>query len=60
MKANKSEMKKFTTDELIDYVKRTDAKYDKAPPLIRRISGLSRWANNKSAVVREIRNRPDY
>jgi|TARA_R110000764_G_scaffold43018_1_gene96696 hypothetical protein len=56
MKATKSEMKKFTTDELIDYVERTNAKYDKAPPFIRRISYIG-WANNRSALIREIRSR---
>ena len=56
MKATKSEMVKFTKDQLLDYVKRTNAKYDKAPAFIKRTS-FSNWSNNRSAIIREVLSR---
>ena len=56
MKATKSEMVKFTKNQLLDYVERTNAKYDKAPAFIKRTS-FANWSNNRSAIIREISNR---
>ena len=58
MKATKSEMGKFTKDQLCDYVERTNAKYDKAPAFIKRTS-FANWSNNRSAIIREILSRGD-
>ena len=56
MKATKSEMVKFTKDQLLDYVERTNVKYNKAPAFIRRTS-FANWSNSRSAIIREISNR---
>jgi hypothetical protein len=56
MKATKSEMVKFTKNQLLDYVERTNAKYNKAPAFIKRTS-YANWSNNRSAIIREISNR---
>ena len=56
MRATKSEMVKFTKDQLLDYVERTNAKYDKAPAFIKRTS-FSNWSNNRSAIIREVLKR---
>jgi hypothetical protein len=56
MKATKNEMVKFTKDQLLDYVKRTNAKYDKAPAFIKRTS-FSDWSNHRSAIIREVLSR---
>ena len=56
MKATKSGMATYTTQELIDYVKTTDAKYKKAPSFIKRTS-FTRWASNSAAITAEIQAR---
>ena len=56
MKATKSEMVKFTKKQLLDYVERTNAKYNKAPAFIKRTS-YADWSNNRAAIIREISNR---
>jgi hypothetical protein len=53
MKATKSGVAEFTKDQLLDYVERTNAKYDKAPAFIKRTS-FSDWSNHRSAIIREI------
>jgi len=56
MKAVKSEMVKYTKNQLLDYVERTNAKYNKAPAFIKRTS-YARWSSNRAAIIREISNR---
>ena len=56
MKATKSGMAAYTTQELIDHVKSTDAKYKKAPAFIKRTS-FARWASNSAAIAAEIQTR---
>jgi len=53
MNATKSGMSEYTTQELLDYVERTDAKQAKAPAIIRRTS-FQRWTSNRSAILREV------
>ena len=56
MKATKTEMKKYTIEELENYVARTDEKFRKAPKFIRRTS-FTRWPGNRAAILREIDTR---
>jgi hypothetical protein len=51
-----SQMKEYSTDELIAYVERTDAKYKKASKFIRRNS-FSNWKNASAAICAEIQKR---
>lgn len=52
----KSQMFKYSTSELIEYVERKDALYSKAPAFIRRTS-LVRWHSNSAAICAEIQTR---
>jgi len=56
MKATKSGMAQYTTQELIDYVIRRDEQYKKAPPFIRRTS-MQRWNQDAAAICAEIQKR---
>ena len=56
MKATATGMAEYSTQELIDYVERTDKKYVKAPAFIRRTS-FSGWESTSAAVRSEIQKR---
>lgn len=54
--ATKKGMSEYTTKELYDYVKRMDAKYEKAPKFIKRTS-LMNYKSNAAAISNEISRR---
>jgi len=56
MKATVTGMSKYSTQELIDYVERTDKKYVKVPAFIRRTS-FSGWKSAAAAICAEIQKR---
>tara|TARA_R110000772_G_scaffold265149_1_gene386277 strand:- start:30 stop:215 length:186 start_codon:yes stop_codon:yes gene_type:complete len=56
MKATTTGMASYSTQELIDYVERTDKKVKTVPAFIRRTS-FSRWNSNSSAICAEIQKR---
>tara|TARA_R110000803_G_scaffold209539_1_gene279348 strand:- start:46 stop:381 length:336 start_codon:yes stop_codon:yes gene_type:complete len=56
MNATKTGMASYSTQELIDYVERTDKKIEAAPAFIRRTS-FSRWNSNSAAICAEIQKR---
>ena len=56
MMATKTGMAEYSTQELIDYVERTDQKVKKAPAFIRRNS-FTRWKSVSAAICSEIQKR---
>ena len=56
MKATRTNMASYSTQELIDYVKRTDKKFKAAPAFIKRTS-YARWNSNSAAICAEIQKR---
>tara|TARA_B110000858_G_C17738175_1_gene443573 strand:- start:189 stop:383 length:195 start_codon:yes stop_codon:yes gene_type:complete len=52
----KSQMLKYSTSELIEYVERKDKIYSKLPNFIRRNS-MVRWQSNSAAICAEIQTR---
>ena len=59
MIATKTGMEKYSTQELINYVERTDKKVKAVPASIRRNS-FSRWNSNSAAICAEIQNRQGF
>ena len=56
MKATVTGMAGYSTQELMDYVERTDHKIKKAPAFIRRTS-FAEWNSNSAAICSEIQKR---
>jgi hypothetical protein len=56
MNATKTGMASYSTQELIDYVERTDKKIEAAPAFIRRTS-FSGWGSHSAAICAEIQER---
>jgi hypothetical protein len=56
MKATTTGMASYSTQELIDYVEKTDLKIKKAPAFIRRTS-FSGWESYSAAICAEIQKR---
>ena len=56
MKATKNGMAGYSTQELIDYVERTDKKIKESPSFIRR-TNYARWNGNSAAICAEIQKR---
>jgi|TARA_R110000824_G_scaffold305271_6_gene493145 hypothetical protein len=59
MIATKTGMAKYSTQELINYVERTDKKVKAVPASIRRNS-FPRWNSNSAAICAEIQNRQGF
>ena len=56
MNATKTGMASYSTQELIDYVERTDKKIEAAPAFIRRTS-YAGWRSHSAAICAEIQER---
>jgi hypothetical protein len=56
MKATATGMASYSTQELIEYVERTDQKFKAAPAFIKRTS-YARWNSNSAAICSEIQKR---
>ena len=56
MKATKTEMARYSTQELINYVEKTDKKFEAAPSFIKRTS-YAKWKCNSAAICAEIQKR---
>lgn len=56
MKATKSSMARYSTQELINYVEKTDKKFEAAPSFIKRTSYV-KWNGNSAAICAEIQKR---
>ena len=56
MKATATGMASYSTQELIEYVERTDQKFKAAPAFIKRTS-YARWNSNSGAICAEIQKR---
>ena len=56
MKATKTGMAEYSTQELIDYVEKTDKNFEAAPSFIKRTS-YAKWKGNSAAICAEIQKR---
>ena len=56
MKATQNGMAIYSTQELIEYVEKTDKKVKAAPSFIRR-TNYARWNGNSAAICAEIQKR---
>ena len=56
IRATKSGMRGYTSEELLAYVERTEEKYQKAPAFLKRTS-FARWKSDSIAIGDEIQIR---